>query len=551
MKIALAQLNYHVGDLVTNTTDIVLNIKKAQQFNVDLLIFSELSVCGYPPLDLLDYPGFVKKCLESVESIARICTDIGVIIGSPSFNENEKGKNLYNSAFFLYDGNIQSVHHKTLLPDYDIFDECRYFEPNNEFRIIDFKGKKIGIAICEDFWFSQPVANSFGRTLLYRESPMDKLMELNPDFVAGLVATPFAASRIEARKEVYMKNSEKYGIPLFVVNQTGANSDLVFEGGSLVINQKGEVFDRLAFFEEDFQIYELDEVTDTRAHGLKLNIKDPVDMTFQALVLGVRDFFYKLGFKKAIIGLSGGIDSAVTAVIAVKALGQKNVEALILPSRYTARDSLEDAVKLAETLGIGYHIIEIDRLFDLYTELLNPLFNNLPEDNTEQNIQARIRSNILMACSNKFGSVLLNTSNKSESAAGYSTLYGDMCGSLSVLGDVYKTRVYEIAGYINKNTEIIPEGIISRPPSAELKEDQKDSDDLPEYDLLDKILYQYIELNRSASEIKEAGLDPSSVDKTISLVNNSEYKRYQSPPVIRVSEKAFGYGRKIPLVGKF
>ncbi len=550
MKIALAQLNYHIGDLVANTTDIVLNIKKAQQFNVDLLIFSEMSVCGYPPQDMLDYPEFVKRCMESAENISRICTDIGVIIGSPTINEKKNGKNLHNSALFLHQGQIKSIHNKTLLPDYDIYDEYRYFEPSNEYNLIEFKGKKIAVAICEDLWFNQPVENSFGRNFLYSESPLDKLMKLEPDLVAGLVATPFAASRIEAKKEVYRKNAEKYGVPFFIVNQVGANNDLIFEGGSLVVNHKGEVFDRLVFFEEDFQIYELDEVTDTRAHGIKLNEKDLVDMTFQALVLGVKDYFFKLGFKKAVIGLSGGIDSAVTAVLAVRALGHRNVEALILPSRYTSEGSIEDALKLAKNLDIGYHVIEIDRLFDTFNGMLKPLFSGLPEDNTEENIQARIRSNILMAFSNKFGHILLNTSNKSESAVGYTTLYGDMSGSLSVIGDVYKTRVYEMAKYINHNKEIIPDGILSRAPSAELKENQKDSDDLPEYELLDKILFQYIELNRSAGEIKKTGADPSLVDKIISLVNKSEYKRYQSPPVLRVSEKAFGPGRKMPLVAK-
>ncbi len=551
MKIALAQLNYHVGDIAANTTDIVFNIKKAQEFKVDLLIFSELSVCGYPPHDLLDYPGFVRKSMEAVENIARVCNDIGVIVGAPLINEDPNGKNLFNSAFFLYDGKIQSVHHKMLLPDYDIYDEYRYFEPGKEVSLVEFKGKKIAVAICEDIWYEQPEENNFGRKYFYSDSPLEKLASMNPDFVVGLTATPFAWSKTDAKKSVYIKNGEKYGVPFFVVNQVGANNDLIFEGASIVINQKGQVFDRLAFFEEDFQIYELDEVKNTKAHGIKLNVKDPVEMTFYALVLGIKDFFSKLGFKKAVIGLSGGLDSALTAALAVKALGHENVDALILPSTYTSKKSLEDAKELSKNLGINYHTIDIDPLLKNFKDSLTPLLGETQPDQTEENLQARIRCTLLMAFSNKFGSVLLNTSNKSEFAVGYSTLYGDMSGSLSVLGDVYKTDVYKLADYLNKNGEVIPKGSVTRAPSAELKHNQKDSDDLPPYSLLDSILYQYIELGRTEQEIKSTGLDAAAVSKTVSLVNKSEYKRYQAPPILRVSPKAFGHGRRMPLVAKF
>jgi NAD+ synthase (glutamine-hydrolysing) len=551
MKIALAQINLHVGYFSENTTKIVFCIKKAQHFNADLVIFPELSICGYPPLDILDYKDFTDKCQDSVEKIAKICTDVAVIIGSPSFNPNKEGKSLYNSAFFLFEGKIQSVHHKTLLPDYDVFDEYRYFEPNKEFSLVEYKGHKIALTICEDLWYEQNFDNSFGNNRLYTVSPMEKLIGLEPDFIVNISASPFALSKVRAKKDIFINTAKKYKLPLFMVNQVGANTDLIFEGGSLVVTQNGELFDRVSWFEEDFQIYELQEVRNTPAHGTDPAPTDRMEMLFHALVLGIRDFFMKSGFEKALIGISGGLDSAVTAVLAAEALGYENVHSVFMPSKYSAPISGENARKLANNINISFNEIEIDDLNNSFIKSLAPLFENLPEDTTEENIQSRIRGTLLMALANKFGFLMLNTSNKSESAVGYSTLYGDMNGALSVLGDLYKTQIYELAGYINRNEEIIPESTIKRAPSAELKENQKDSDSLPEYSLLDKILFRYIEQQKHTSAIVDEGFDREIVEKVVYLVNSTEYKRHQAPPVLRVSSKAFGRGRRMPLVAKF
>jgi NAD+ synthase (glutamine-hydrolysing) len=552
MKIALAQINLHVGNIADNTTKIVFCIKKAQQFEADLIIFPELSICGYPPLDMLDYKDFIFKCQYAVEKIAKICTDIAVVLGSPSFNTNKEGKSLYNSAYFLHDGKIQSIHHKTLLPDYDVFDEYRYFEPNNEFNIIEYKGKRIALTICEDLWIEQNLDRSFGNKRLYTISPMEKLAVQKPDFIINISASPFAWTRVQDKKEIFMNVAKKYQLPVFMVNQVGANTDLIFEGGSLVINDKGEIFDRISWFEEDLQIYELQEVLKSPAHGSDLVTSESRRLIYKALVLGIKDFFLKSGFQKALIGLSGGIDSALTAVLAVEALGSDNVYCVFMPSKYTSELSAKDAEKLAKNLDVAYNVIEIDHLMQAFSYSLEPLFENLPEDTAEENIQARIRGTLLMAMANKFGIIMLNTSNKSESAVGYGTLYGDMNGALSVLGDLYKTQVYELARYINRNEEIIPETTITRAPSAELKTGQKDTDSLPDYDILDNILYGYIEQQKHAGALNEEGkFDSEVIEKVIQMVNGTEHKRNQAPPVLRVSSKSFGRGRRMPLVARY
>lgn len=551
MKIALAQINLHIGNISENMTKIVFCIKKAQHFNADLVIFPELSICGYPPLDMLDYKDFSLKCQDAISKIAKICTNIAVVVGSPSFNPNKEGKSLYNSAFFLYDGKIQSIHHKTLLPDYDVFDEYRYFEPNKDFELVEFKGKRIAITICEDLWFEQIFDNSFGNKRLYTVSPMEIMIKQKPDFVVNISASPFSWTNAQVKKDIFINISKKYKIPVFMVNQVGANTDLIFEGGSLVTNHKGELFDRASWFEEDFQLYELQEVTNTPAHGTDAAVADDNQMIYNALVLGIKDFFSKLGFQKALIGLSGGIDSAVTAVLAAEALGHENVYSFYMPSKYSSGLSSSDARKLAENININFQEIEIDSLMDSFKNSLDTLFENFPEDTTEENIQARIRGTLLMALANKFGFIMLNTSNKSESAVGYGTLYGDMNGALSILGDVYKSRVYELARYINREEEIISESTIKRAPTAELKKDQKDTDSLPDYEMLDKILYKYIEQQKHTSAIVDEGFDKELVDRVVYMVNSTEYKRHQSPPVLRISSKAFGKGRRMPLVAKF
>jgi len=539
MKIVIAQINYHIGNFEKNTTSILQAINAAKKQNCDLVVFAELAICGYPPRDFLEFTDFIEKCNASVNQIALECKDISVIIGFPSVNPDEKGKNLFNSAAFLCNGKIQSVHHKSLLPNYDVFDEYRYFEPNKKSKIIDYKGCKIALTICEDLW-------NIGEEQLYPYSPMDDLIAQHPDLMINIAASPFNYQQAQTRKTILIKNVEKYKIPLLYVNHVGAQTELIF-----AINANGNITSEMNYFEEDFKIIDLSELQQTDNILHNDNQTNKIELIHNALVLGIKDYFEKLGFKKAILGLSGGIDSAVTLVLAAEALGNENVKAILLPSRFSSQHSIDDAIQLAENLNISYEIIPIDEVYKSYETTLSPYFKGLPFDVTEENLQARIRAVILMAFTNKFGYVLLNTSNKSEVAVGYGTLYGDMCGGLSVLGDLYKTEVYELAHFMNKNAEIIPNNSITKPPSAELRPNQKDSDSLPDYDILDQILYQYIELRKSPRELIAQGFDEATVNKTLKLVNTNEYKRHQCPPILRISPKAFGMGRRMPIVGKY
>ncbi len=550
MKITLAQLNYHIGNFRANTEKIIQTIHGARDRGADLVIFSELSVPGYPPLDLLERKEFIDNCRRSIDEIAPHCHDIAAIIGSPSLNPAPEGKNLYNSAFFLHHGQVEDIIHKTLLPTYDIFDEYRHFEPNNTFHTVSFKGKKIAVTICEDLWDEQPIEIEFGKSRLYTVSPMQELSAGDPDFIVNIAASPFAYNRIAAKRQIFTNKAKTYRLPVFFVNQTGAQTELIFEGGSLVVNSRGEIVAEMKRFGEDVRDFLLEEV----AGAEKITVSDPDDYIpeiHEALVMGLKDFFGKMGFTDAILGLSGGIDSAVSIVLAKEALGAAHVHALLLPSQFSSGHSVSDAEQLARNLGTPYHTIPIKTAYDEFEKLLHPYFKDLPFDVTEENLQARIRAVILMAFSNKFGYILLNTSNKSEAAVGYGTLYGDMSGGISVLGDIYKSDVYKLARYINRREEIIPENILVKPPSAELAPGQKDSDSLPEYSTLDRILYHYIELQTPVEEIIEKGYDKETVMKTIRLVNNSEYKRYQAPPILRISSKAFGAGRRMPLVARY
>jgi len=550
MKITLAQLNYHIGNFRANTEKIIQTIHGARDRGADLVIFSELSVPGYPPLDLLERKEFIDNCRRSIDEIAPHCHDIAAIIGSPSLNPAPEGKNLYNSAFFLHHGQVEDIIHKTLLPTYDIFDEYRHFEPNNTFHTVSFKGKKIAVTICEDLWDEQPIEIEFGKSRLYTVSPMQELSAGDPDFIVNIAASPFAYNRIAAKRQIFTNKAKTYGLPVFFVNQTGAQTELIFEGGSLVVNPRGEIVAEMKRFGEDVRDFLLEEV----AGAEKITVSDPGDYIpeiHEALVMGLKDFFGKMGFTDAILGLSGGIDSAVSIVLAKEALGATHVHALLLPSQFSSGHSVSDAEQLARNLGTPYHTIPIKTAYDEFEKLLHPYFKDLPFDVTEENLQARIRAVILMAFSNKFGYILLNTSNKSEAAVGYGTLYGDMSGGISVLGDIYKSDVYKLARYINRREEIIPENILVKPPSAELAPGQKDSDSLPEYSTLDRLLYHYIELQTPVGEIIEKGYDKETVMKTIRLVNNSEYKRYQAPPILRISSKAFGAGRRMPLVARY
>ncbi len=548
MKLALAQLNFKVADFEANKEKIIAKINIALQNSVDLVIFSELAICGYPPLDLLTREEFISQCISAMDDIAKHCINIGAIIGGPSINPNSSGKQLFNSAWLLYNGKASPVVHKTLLPTYDVFDEYRYFQPNQNFEVLTFKGKRIAITICEDLWDDQPVEAAFSRNRLYTLSPLQKLSALSPDFVVNIAASPFSYHQHEIRRLVNCKKASQYNLPIIYVNQVGANTELIFDGGSMIVGGDGKVFKRLKYFEEDLQFVTTNFGDKS---GEVLDKPHETELIHNALVLGLKDYFKKSNLKTATIGLSGGIDSAVTAAIAVESLGNENVFGLLLPSQFSGQHSIVDAQKLAHNLNIKYNIVPIHDLYYMFEKALSPIFENRPADVTEENLQARIRGTILMAYSNKFGHILLNTSNKSEAAVGYGTLYGDMNGGISVLGDVYKTHVYKLAEYINRNGDIIPHNTISKPPSAELRPDQKDSDSLPEYNILDEILFRYIELNHGYQQIINDGIDKETVEKTIKLVNSNEYKRFQCPPVLRVSGKAFGLGRRMPIVARY
>jgi NAD+ synthase (glutamine-hydrolysing) len=548
MRIALAQLNFIIGNFEYNYKKIAGSIAKAKAEKADIIIFSELAICGYPAHALLEQKAFVDNCQNWINKVALLCDTIAAIVGGPSINPNSKGKILYNTAFFLFEKKIQSTHHKALLPTYDIFDEYRYFEPGTEFKLVLFKGKRIAVTICEDLWDDPPVENPFGHNRLYKVSPMHEFSSQKPDFVINIAASPFAYNKIKIKQEIFTAHAAKYNLPLFYVNQVGAHTDLIFDGGSLVVDANGNVTDALRLFKEDFRIFELD--SQVKAKNISINNPE-IEKIHDALVLGIKDYFLKTNLKNAIIGLSGGIDSAVTLVIAVRALGNDNIRVLLMPSKYSSDHSVKDAVELATNLKVHYDITSIQPSVDALISSLQPVFAGVAEDITEENIQARVRGLLLMALSNKFGNILLNTSNKSEIAVGYGTLYGDMNGGLSILGDMYKTDVYRLADYINKVKEIIPLNIIKKAPSAELKTDQKDTDSLPEYSLLDAILFRYIEQQKNCDEIIKEGFDEILVMKVLKMVNFNEYKRFQTPPILRISSKAFGPGRKMPIVARY
>jgi len=542
MKIALAQLNYRVGDFAGNVAKITRCIENARKEGAGLVVFAELSVCGYPPRDYLEFDDFLEQSASAIQAIAAHCHGIAAIVGAPSRNHAPRGKPLYNSAFFLLNGSVMAIAHKTLLPNYDVFDEYRYFEPNRvTYEVVEYQGHRIAMTICEDLW-------NLTDDPLYVRNPMDELSALKPSLVINIAASPFHYEQPRIRREVLSRNAVKYEIPLVYVNHVGGQTELLFDGGSMILNRQGEVLLELPRFEESLSFFDLPTGAGATS-GNAARVPEPVHLIHDGLVMGIRDYFRKMGFSRAILGLSGGIDSAVTLALAAKALGPENLKALLLPSRFSSGHSVEDARKLAENLNVSYEIVPIDTPFGSLESLLEPWFRELPFGLTEENLQARVRAVILMAFANKFNYILLNTSNKSEAAVGYGTLYGDMCGGLSVLGDVYKTQVYQLAGYINREHEVIPRNTIVKPPSAELRPDQKDSDSLPEYDLLDRILYGYIEQRKGMSTLTGEGFPEEVVKKVLHMVNTNEWKRHQAPPILRVSPKAFGSGRRMPIVG--
>ena len=552
MKIALAQLNYLIGDFEGNLDKMTGAVEQAVQQGAGLVVFSELSICGYPPLDLLEREEFISSCKRALQQLAeRVDPGTGVLAGAPEYNPNPEGKLLFNAVFFLYGGKIEQVFRKTLLPTYDIFDEYRYFEPNNAFSLLKFKGISFAVTICEDLWDEQPFEGAFSRSRLYTRNPLEELSTMGPDVILNLAASPFSHRKAEVKQGIFTGKARRYGLPLLYCNQVGAQTELIFEGGSMAIDRQGNIVRRLDYFREELAVVELETLQQGVSEAPGPAIPDRIGMIADALVCGIGDYFRKLGFQKATLGLSGGIDSAVTLVLATEALGPGQLTVLLLPSQYSSEHSISDSVQLARNLGVKYHILSIEQVFNEFRHTLEPIFSGLPEDITEENIQARIRGTLLMALSNKMGHILLNTSNKSETAVGYGTLYGDMSGGLSVLGDVYKTDVYRLADYLNKEREVIPSSIISKPPSAELRPGQKDSDSLPPYEILDQVLEAYIEKQLSAEKAAGSGLDLDTVEKVIRMINLNEYKRYQTPPILRISSKAFGGGRRLPLVARY
>ncbi len=554
MRISIAQINTLIGDFEGNLKKILDSIELARKQDADLVVFPELATCGYPPRDFLEFNDFIVRSDLVIQAITKATSGIAVLVGSPTVNPNPEGKDLLNAAFFIADQKIIHQHSKTLLPTYDVFDEYRYFEPSFEFKVFTYQGVRFALTICEDLW------NLGNSNPLYTICPMDEMIDQSPDLIINISASPFAYDHAQERIDVVRANVLKYNKPLIYCNTVGAQTDIVFDGGSLVFNANGSLYDELPYFEECLRTYELNKVAD----GLEVSLafgssdiicgsqpKEKYSLIHQALILGIKDYFRKLGFKSATLGLSGGIDSALTATLAVAALGKENVIGIMMPSRYSSKGSVDDAVALAKNLGIAWHIIEIEPMYERFLEQLEPILSNRPFNVTEENIQARIRGTLLMATSNKLGHILLNTTNKSEMSVGYGTLYGDLCGGLSVLGDLYKTEVYQLVHYINKINLVIPQNSISKPPSAELRPDQKDSDSLPPYEILDPILYQYIEKHQGPLEIIAQGNEEVLVRRILKMVNINEFKREQTAPVIRISCKAFGVGRRMPIVGKY
>lgn len=558
MKIFLAQQNYHIGNIQYNIDKIKKAIETAIQQKGDLIVFPELAICGYPPRDILFFDSFLEQCLAGIQELLPYSEHIGILVGAPSRNKVIEGKDLHNSAYFLYENEIKQVIEKTLLPNYDVFDEYRYFEPAKEHQTIEFKGKKIAVTICEDIWDIEPDP-------MYNFAPLDKLILQQPDFVVNLSASPFNYNHDLNRRVVLKHNAQKFNLPILYCNCTGSQTEIVFDGGSLIFDKNGNQVLELPNFQESLTAVTLDknnefelpvqiaaqEIPDTFYYPSKLHPKYNIEKIHQALVNSIREYFAKMNFKKAIVASSGGIDSAVTLALACEALGSENVHALLLPSQYSSQHSVDDAVQLSKNLNNPYDIIAIKDIYGSINDSLTEIFKGLENDVTEENIQSRIRGLLTMALSNKFNFILLNTSNKSELATGYGTLYGDMAGGLGVLGDLYKNQVYAVAHYINKDYEIIPQNIINKAPSAELRPDQKDTDSLPEYDILDNILYQYIDRQLGSDAIIAMGYDKDLVQKILSMVNSNEYKRNQFCPIIRISSKAFGIGRRIPIVSRF
>ncbi len=554
MRIRIQQINVIVGDIEGNSALVLTALREAENDRIDLLILPELVICGYPPMDLLERKAFINAVIHENERIVRATGQTALLFGTFQKNAESRGRPLFNAAILAHEGSIVDEVHKTLLPTYDVFDEFRYFEPNREMRVIEWAGRKWGVTICEDIWNNQNEHNYH----TYDIEPADELKELGAEVLVNISASPFTKRKPEMREDMLQRHARRLGIPLFYANQVGANTELIFDGISSVISADGEVLIRLSTFEEDRGDFEWPESGDPRpmvSEGLIKAFPGSEERIFKALVHGLRDYVGKSGMpNKVVMGLSGGIDSALTAVIACEAMGPENVLGITMPSRFSSEGSVSDSEKLARNLGIRLHELPINTIYESFLEVLAPVFGDAEFDVAEENLQSRSRGAILMAISNKFGHMLLNTGNKSELAVGYCTLYGDMAGGLSILSDVYKTEVFAISRWLNESCykkEVIPRSTIEKPPSAELRPDQTDSDSLPEYGVLDGILKAYIEDQLPAGVIAASGFHIDQVREVIRMVDRNEYKRRQSAPGLRVSSKAFGSGRRLPIVQRW
>jgi len=543
VRIALAQINPTVGDFRGNAAKIIDYSLRAKSAGVDLILFPELSVCGYPPRDLVERPWFIERNRQAAEGIASQTIGISVICGLVTPAKSVTGKSVLNSAALLRDGKIAAIQSKRLLPTYDVFDEMRNFAPAEKQALISLDGTPCALTICEDAWNDK----NFWDRRLYGVDPVEDLIGAGGKILLNISASPFYLRKRELRQDMLSAIAKHYRVPVAMVNQVGGNDSLVFDGSSLALGPDGDVIARAKSFEEDMICFDSESLRGDlhdRDEGVEAS-------AYSALVLGTRDYVRKCGFRKVVLGLSGGIDSALTAAIAVDALGKENVIGVGMPGPYSSQGSIDDAAALAKNLGIRFESIRIDNIFDTYLKSLQPVFVNLPPDVTEENIQARIRGSLLMALSNKLGALVLTTGNKSEIGVGYCTLYGDMCGGLAVISDVPKTLVYRLARYVNSRSPVIPESTLEKPPSAELRPDQKDSDSLPPYDVLDTILEAYVEDNQPPEAIaEEHALDPVLVRKVAGMVDRNEYKRQQAAPGLKISPKAFGFGRRYPIAAK-
>ena len=543
MKIALGQINPTVGDFSGNAAKMIEYSRRARAEGAGLILFPELSVCGYPPRDLVERPTFVASNRETADRIAAETNGIAVICGLVTPAQAETGKSVMNSAALLRGGRLAFLQSKMLLPTYDVFDEMRNFAPARAQDLFDFCGNRMALTICEDAWNDK----DFWNKRLYGVDPIDALIKAGGNFVLNISASPFWLGKRELRRDMLATIARDDKVPVVMVNQVGGNDSLLFDGSSLVLNREGKVIAQAKSFEEDLVYFD----SATLEGEIHEQVEGDEASAFGALVLGTRDYVRKCGFSKVVIGLSGGIDSALTAAIAAEGVGPGNVIGVGMPGPYSSPGSIEDARSLASNLGIRFELLSITSICDAYQQALQGMFAGLKQDVTEENIQARARGTLLMALSNKFNAIVLSTGNKSELGVGYCTLYGDMVGGLAVISDVPKTLVYRISHYVNSRRPVIPQASLDKPPSAELRADQKDSDSLPPYDVLDAILEDYVEDSRSAEQIaRDRGFDLELVKRVVRMVDRAEYKRQQAAPGIKISAKAFGYGRRLPIAAR-